>query len=98
MPDGPDKRAAKAMLGEIRERVSELSARLLGRMAACERYQHERACETSRPEGDRRSEHRNQPFTPSMRMIFYIPSEENIDGMLRVGGFIIAADQSQTVT
>ena len=29
---------------------------------------------------------------------FYIPSEENIDGMLRVGGFIIAADQSQTVT
>lgn len=30
MPDGPDKRAAKAMLGEIRERVSELSARLLG--------------------------------------------------------------------
>jgi hypothetical protein len=30
MPDGPEKRVAKAMLSEIRERVRELSARLLG--------------------------------------------------------------------
>jgi hypothetical protein len=29
---------------------------------------------------------------------FYLPSSENIDGMLKVGGFVLAPDQSQTAT
>jgi hypothetical protein len=29
---------------------------------------------------------------------FYLPREENIDGLLRVGGFIVASDQTPPIT
>jgi hypothetical protein len=71
----------------------------LGRTVACEQgHQHDKLVRLRGPKGTDECNIGTARYTIHEDGFFYLPSEENIDGMLRVGGFTIAADQSQTVT